>query len=133
VPIAVITSGKDVTLAVAAPKWKVVGGLVALDRAVRAFSGDDSLVLTTISLLTEIQSGLTVTDWRSGSAVWQYQGSEVLGSVLAQPGGRSFALALMVPTQAQSPLRDVVIVHADGTVTKDPWPLPDLVVKRVPT
>jgi LCP family protein required for cell wall assembly len=26
VPIAVITSGKDVTLAVAAPKWKVVGG-----------------------------------------------------------------------------------------------------------
>ncbi|HAC46531.1 MAG TPA: hypothetical protein DCF65_10760 [Chloroflexi bacterium] len=88
--------------------------------AVRAFSGDDSLVLTTISLLTEIQSGLTVTDWRSGSAVWQYQGSEVLGSVLAQPGGRSFALALMVPTQAQSPLRDVVIVHADGTVTKIP-------------
>lgn len=26
VPIAVVTSGKDVTLAVAAPKWKVVGG-----------------------------------------------------------------------------------------------------------
>jgi hypothetical protein len=88
--------------------------------AVRAFSGDDSLVLVTASLLTELPPGLRVIDWRSGSALWRYQGTEALGGFIAEPGGRSFALALTAPNQIQASLRDVVIVHGDGSTNAIP-------------
>ncbi len=88
--------------------------------AVRAFSGDDSLVLVTGSLLTELTSGLTVIDWRSGSALWRYQGTEALGGFIAEPSGRSFAVALTPGDQIQASQRDVVIVHGDGSTIAIP-------------
>jgi len=88
--------------------------------AVRAFSGDDSLVLVTGSLLTELASGLTVIDWRSGSALWRYQGTEALGGFIAEPSGRSLAVALTPGDQIQASQRDVVIVHGDGSTIAIP-------------
>jgi hypothetical protein len=49
--------------------------------------------------------------------VWRYQGSEALGGFIAEPGGRSFALALTAPDQILALQRDVVIVSGDGTTT----------------
>lgn len=89
--------------------------------AVRAFNGDDSLVLMTNSVLPEVPYGLSVRDWRSGSAIWTYQGSEGLSAFTTEPAGRGFALALAVPDQVLlTQLRDILIVHADGSTTKIP-------------
>jgi len=88
--------------------------------AVSAFSGDDSLVLLTGSLLIEVPSRLEVVDWASGSVLWSYQGSEALGGFIAEPGGRGFAVALTEPAQIEAPPRDVVIVHGDGTAIQIP-------------
>jgi hypothetical protein len=85
--------------------------------AVRAFNGDDTLIVVTDSLLVELPPNLRVVNWSSGSVVWRYQGSEALGGFIAEPGGRSFALALTAPDQILALQRDVVIVSGDGTTT----------------
>jgi hypothetical protein len=89
-------------------------------RAVYGFNGDDSLVLVASSFLVEVQSGLTVIDWRSGAAIWRNQGSEVVDGLISEPGGRGFALALTAPDQILLPVRDIVIVRGDGSETKIP-------------
>jgi hypothetical protein len=96
-----------------------------------AFSSDDSLVL-----LGTTPVHLQLMDWKSGQVTWQYADSEVLFSWVAQPDGRGFALAFGTPTQLvptgcgsapqtpcrqiEDPLRDVVILHADGSETDIP-------------
>jgi hypothetical protein len=43
----------------------------------------------------------------------------MFGNVVAEPGGRDFAIYVRKPT-VQDPLTDLMIVHADGTVTDFP-------------
>jgi hypothetical protein len=102
---------------------------------VTAFSGDGSLVLG----ITAMENGsdpsrMAMIDWRSGRYLWRYDGPEAETSVIAQPTGRDFAIALINPTHyepspcgqtpqtacraVQDALRDVVIVHGDGTTTR---------------
>jgi WD40 repeat protein len=87
---------------------------------VLAFNTDDSLVLVTTTPWVGGQpTQLAVIDLRSGQALWNYNGPDMFGSSLAQPGGRDFALVLRKPGAAD-PLTDLVIVHADGTATDFP-------------
>jgi hypothetical protein len=64
-------------------------------------------------------------DWRSGQTLWRYDGPQkALYSVLAQPDGRNFAIALGSWSAPRCPpeaacvgdqLRDILIVHGDGS------------------
>lgn len=113
--------------------------VAALDPSVQvlAFSGDDSMVLVTNGFDTGMApSHLAVIRWSAGLPIWTYAGTEALGRFTAQPDGNGFAVALMVPTRlepspcgstpqtpcqtVEDPLRDVLIVHGDGTETKIP-------------
>jgi hypothetical protein len=85
-----------------------------------AFNSDDSLALVTTSLWVGGQpTHLAVIDLRTGQRIWQYDGPEVFASLVAQPGGRDFALILRTP-DAQDLLADVVLVHGDGSSTRLP-------------
>jgi hypothetical protein len=94
--------------------------------AVLAFNGDDSLVLVTSSpSLEPAQPALTsVIDLRSGQAVWHDQGTSVFGGVVAQPGGRDFALILNTSGSqtpgVPDPMATILIIHGDGSLTKFP-------------
>jgi hypothetical protein len=82
---------------------------------VLAFNGDNSLALVTSTPWVGGQpTGLAVIDLRSGQAIWNYNGPEMFGNAIAQPGGRDFALYVRKPNVEESQT-DVTIVHADGT------------------
>lgn len=88
---------------------------------VLAFSSDDSLVLvTTTPWVGGLPTQLAVIDLRSGQALWHYNGPDMFGSSVAQPGGRDFALVLKDPLTDKQTYGDLVIVHADGTATDFP-------------
>jgi hypothetical protein len=87
---------------------------------VLAFNSDDSLVLVyTTPWAGGVPTALAVIDVQSGRSIWTYKGSEMFGNVVAEPGGRDFAIYVRKPT-VQDPLTDLMIVHADGTVTDFP-------------
>jgi hypothetical protein len=94
---------------------------------VLAFNSDDSLALvTTLSIWVGGQpTHLAVIDLRTGQRTWSYDGPDMFGSSVAQPGGRDFALVLRA-TDATDLAGDVVIVHADGSSLAMPG-------RRVPT
>ncbi|MDQ6721801.1 MAG: hypothetical protein M3003_13540, partial [Candidatus Dormibacteraeota bacterium] len=113
--------------------------LAALDPSVKvlAFSGDDNLVLASNGFDTNMQSaGLLVVRWSTDLPIWTYRGLDALGSFTAQPDGKGFAIAFMSLTRlepspcgsapqtpchtVEDPLRDIVIVHGDGSETKIP-------------
>jgi hypothetical protein len=120
------------------------GSVVAtLDPAmgVLAFSRDNSLVLVTTSPSVQGHAAhLALVDLKSRQIIWRYDGPEGLGAFLAEQGGNldaafgpGFAIALTVnPPQATpcggtaktacrapvpDPLRDILIVHGNGSVT----------------
>jgi len=101
------------------------------------FSGDGSLALVYPKESPSYTTGSTrIIDWRTGKVIWTRPPGRQLDAVLALPGGRDFALAFSAPDQQSppacgqttttacatvtDPLRDVVIVHADGTTTNVP-------------
>jgi hypothetical protein len=99
--------------------WSVVTTLPS-GEAVVAFNGDDSNVLVS----STFSSFAGIVNLQTGSMVWRNDrvGLDVV-DVVAQPGGSSFALGLMIHQPAGSsgvpdPLRDVVIVKGDGTATQ---------------
>jgi hypothetical protein len=113
--------------------------VAALDPSMQVltFSGDDSMLLVSIGFDTGTSSSqLAVIQWNAGLSIWTYRGLEALGSFTAQPDGSGFAIALNALTQiepspcgnppqtpcqtVEDPLRDIVIVHGDGTETKIP-------------
>jgi hypothetical protein len=124
-------SGADTTVIRRVSDWTVVGVLPATDQ-VLGFSGDGSRVLISGSSYNPylVPSHLQVVDWQFQRSLWSYNGPEALGSFSAQPGGSAFAVALKSPPTVvpspcinvtcqvvDEPLRDVVIVHADGSTT----------------
>ena len=87
---------------------------------VLAFNSDDSLVLVTTSPWVGNQpTALAIVDLRSGQALWHYTGPNMMGGVVAQPGGRDFAIYVRKPG-VEDPLTDLMIVHADGTAVDFP-------------
>jgi hypothetical protein len=113
--------------------WSGVAPLSPSDQVLQV-SGDGSLVLvTTQSSASVLPSHLAVIDWRTGRAVWSYDGPESLYRSVASPDGREFAVALRAPTryepahcgaapygtchEVSDPLNDILIVHGDGTTT----------------
>jgi hypothetical protein len=106
--------------------WQVVLTLPAQSQ-VLAFSGDGTHVL--ISKQPYQYPGpahLEIIDWTVPHGVWNYDGPEALWSSIAQPGSGDFAIGFeVVSAQSASgavpdPLRDVVIVHGDGSTTTIP-------------
>jgi hypothetical protein len=90
--------------------------------AVVGFNSDGSLaLLATTPWASGLATHLQVIDPRTGAAVWRYDATEQLSSLLVQPGGHDFAVLLQDPRDSTSPPSvDVVIVHGDGTSTQIP-------------
>jgi hypothetical protein len=87
---------------------------------VLAFNSDDSLVFVyTTPWVGGAPTALAVIDVQTGQTIWTYNGPGMFGNVVAQPGGRDFAIYVRKPT-VQDPLTDLMIVHVDGTVTDFP-------------
>jgi hypothetical protein len=87
---------------------------------VLAFNSDDSLVFVyTTPWVGGAPTALAVIDVQSGQTIWTYSGPGMFGNVLAQPGGRDFAIYVRKPNVVD-PLTDLMIVHADGTATTFP-------------
>jgi hypothetical protein len=87
---------------------------------VLAFNSDDSLVLVyTTPWVGGAPTALAVIDVQSGQTIWTYSGPGMFGNVVAEPGGRDFAIYVRKPT-VQDPLTDLIIVHADGTAVDFP-------------
>jgi hypothetical protein len=104
--------------------WTVIKTLPAVTY-VWQFSGDDSLILC--ELMVGNGAMTSVFDWRSGKILWTDDRSQDdFYSWIAEPGGRDFAVAHLkqpesVPDSTPVyPLRDVVIIHGDGTTTAIP-------------
>jgi hypothetical protein len=94
--------------------WKQVA--TAGTSMVLAFSGDDSLVLLGGNPANGLPPRLTTVNWATGVKVWEGIGAYGF-SVLAQPGGRDFAIALATPDRLE-PWNAILIVHGDGSETK---------------
>jgi hypothetical protein len=87
---------------------------------VLAFNTDDSLALvTTTPWVGNQPTALAIVDLRSGQAIWHYTGPNMFGGVVAQPGGRDFAIYVRRPG-VEDPLTDLMLVHADGTAVDFP-------------
>jgi hypothetical protein len=87
---------------------------------VLAFNTDNSLALvTTTPWVGNQPTALAIVDLRSGQAIWRYTGPNMFGGVVAQPGGRDFAIYVRKPG-VEDPLTDLMIVHADGTAVDFP-------------
>ena len=87
---------------------------------VLAFNSDDSLVFVyTTPWVGGAPTALAVIDVQSGQTIWTYSGPGMFGNVVAEPGGRDFAIYVRKPT-VQDPLTDLIIVHADGTAVDFP-------------
>jgi hypothetical protein len=111
---------------------------LGLSAEVIAFSADDTQVLVSNDPLYSNMdpARLEVTDWGSGQVIWAYNGPQAYAGAIAQPDANGFAVALMAPTQispnpcggvdqpqcaqVDDPLRDVLIVHGDGSTTAVP-------------
>jgi hypothetical protein len=89
---------------------------------VLAFNSDDSLVFVyTTPWVGGAPTALAVIDVQSGQAIWSYNGPGMFGNVVAEPGGRDFAVYVRNPNvSVQDPLTDLIIVHADGTAVDFP-------------
>ncbi len=88
--------------------------------AVLDFSGDDSLMLVSLTPMVGGQaSHLAVMDSR-GQTVWTDDGTAAFGGSVALPGGRDFALIYASPGAQTIQPATVIIVHGDGSVTKFP-------------
>ena len=100
------------------------GSVVAIltpEKAVLAFSGDDSLVLVnTTPWVDGVPTHFAVIDVQSGQVRWVYEGQEVLGRFLAEPDGPYFTIALKGTGQVTGPERDILIIHGDGSQTTLP-------------
>jgi hypothetical protein len=80
------------------------------------FNSDDSLALvSTTPWASGVATHLALIDVRTGGVLWRYDGTQELSSFLAQPDGRDFVVLLK-----DSPLVDIIFVHADGTATQIP-------------
>ena len=113
--------------------WAVVATLDLT--AVRAFGGDGTRLLTTPSLLLEVQGGAAIVDWSTagttsppasgarlrprGTVIWR-QDRPSLDRLLVEPGGQGFALAFIDPSQRVSPPDTIVIVRGDGSAVRLP-------------
>ncbi|HXJ47997.1 MAG TPA: hypothetical protein VNF91_02395 [Candidatus Acidoferrum sp.] len=87
---------------------------------VLAFNSDDSLVFVyTTPWVGTAPTALAIIDVKSGHTIWTYNGPDMFGNVLADPGGRDFAIYLRKPG-VEAPLTDLMIVHADGTAVGFP-------------
>jgi hypothetical protein len=87
---------------------------------VLAFNSDDSLVFVyTTPWAGGAPTALAVIDVQSGQTIWSYNGPGMFGNVLANPGGRDFAVYVRTPN-AVDPLTDLMIVQADGALLKFP-------------
>ncbi|HSP08623.1 MAG TPA: hypothetical protein VLU92_03375 [Candidatus Dormibacteraeota bacterium] len=111
---------------------------------VLAFSGDDTRVLVGDLIDPVVGQGgvpqnglgpshLQIVDWKTGRVEWRYDGPEALGSFLAQPVAGGIAVGLRAAERldaapcgstsqtlcpgAKDPLRDILIVQGDGSVT----------------
>jgi hypothetical protein len=108
---------------------------------VLAFSRDNALVLVTTAPSTQgYPAHIAVVDVKSRQIIWRYDGPEGLGAFIAEQGGNQdaafgpgFAIALTVnppqntacggtsqtacPPLPQDHLRDILIVHGNGSVT----------------
>ena len=101
--------------------WTVVWTRPATE-AVLAFSGDDSLALvSTAPLVSGQASSLATIDLRTGNLIWHDQGTATFGWFLARSGGTDFALWYRTGG-GQNLTGDILIVHADGSVSKLPRP-----------
>lgn len=89
---------------------------------VLAFNSDDSLVFVyTTPWVGGAPTALAVIDVQSGQTIWSYNGPGMFGNVVAEPGGRDFAVYVRNPNvSVQDPLTDLIIVHADGTAVDFP-------------
>jgi hypothetical protein len=75
---------------------------------------------------------LATMNWLSGQTLWTYDGTDWPWTVVAQPGGKDFALEMgqmarnggpcpaEAPCVAPDPTRIVLIVHGDGTSKRVP-------------
>jgi hypothetical protein len=87
---------------------------------VLAFNSDDSRVFVyTTPWAGGAPTALAVIDIQSGQSIWTYNGPGMFGNVVAEPGGRDFAIYVRKPA-VEDPLTDLMIVHADGTATDFP-------------
>jgi hypothetical protein len=82
---------------------------------VLGFSGDDSLALLGSNPANGLPPRLSTVDWATGTKIWEAIGTNIF-SVLAQPGGRDFVIALAAPGHDQ--WNAIVIAHGDGSETK---------------
>lgn len=118
--------GHGVTAIRRVSDWVQVGTLSSL--AVRAFSGDDSLVLSTSSQGTGHSTLVNLVDWKTGTELWQHEAPYGVQGIVAEPSGGDFAVALGTgkagPTCAFcSPSADIVIAHRDGSTITLSGPL----------
>ncbi len=103
--------------------------------AVLRFSGDGSLVLAVGKQDLYRTGPARIIEWRTGRVLWTGPDGQQLNEIRALPGGRDFALAFSAPEftppgcgqvtsnpcqQVIDPLRDIVIVHGDGSATPVP-------------
>jgi hypothetical protein len=101
--------------------WQVVKSLAPSVQVLR-FSSDGSLVVVA-DVHLQTSSILSVLNWSTGSTVWQAKVTEPFAvALLAQPGGRDFALAFAILGNQDS-TATISIVHGDGSITKFPQPL----------
>ena len=89
---------------------------------VLGFNGDHSMALVaTTPWAPGLATHLAVIDVHSGAQTWRSDGSEEMTALLAQPGGKDFAIELQSPNDtARQVSVDLVIVHGDGTSTRIP-------------
>lgn len=121
--------GQGITAIRRVSDWVQVGTVGS--SAVRGFSGDDSLVLVTPSQVPQLATLVNVVDWKTGRELWQHQAPYGVQSIVAEPSGGDFAVALSTgqatPTCAFCSLSaEIVIAHRDGSTTTLPGRLTPL-------
>ncbi|MGA8924546.1 MAG: hypothetical protein WB682_15505 [Candidatus Dormiibacterota bacterium] len=106
--------------------WQVVLTLPAQSQVLALSSDGTHVLITKQPYQYPGPTHLEIIDWTVPHGVWNYDGPEALGSSITQPGSGDFAIGFEVVSAqsasgaAPDPLRDVVIVHGDGTPTKIP-------------
>jgi hypothetical protein len=93
-------------------------------QAVSAFSWDGSRVITMPGLGAADTHELRLVDWQRGRILWRL--AEPAGiapglayvSTLARPGGTDVVVGIAADSTGGSPVEQLWLVHADGTVTQ---------------
>ena len=86
---------------------------------VLGFSADNSVALVTLKPWVGGQpANIGTIDVASGTGKWQDQGTSLFGGFVAEPAGGDFVLAYPTSGQQGPGPATILIVHADGTVTK---------------